>query len=104
MAFESNSLNGSMGRYDLVLGQVRKVSSPGPNSGIGHAKLTNNVAFRVSGKVCEKPVQGAGAQSVCNQHKAGQLRGCVGKVTSGGKLGHWLAIYWAVPRQGYGRN
>ena len=103
-AIESNSTSGSVGRAGLVWGQVRKVSAKARNSGMRHAKVTNNVAFQATVGEWRKQAEEAAPQSVCNQHKERQLRGCAGKVTSGGKLGHWLAIYWAVPRQGYGRN
>ena len=105
---ESNLASGMAGRegcaWGRAWGEMRKVSGQGPNSGMRQAKLTNNVAFQGWAKSCETRAQSAAAQSVCNQHKEGQLWGCAGKVTSGGKLGTRLAIYWAVPRQGYGRN
>jgi len=103
-AIESNSTSGFVGPAALVWGQVRKVSCKAGNSGMRQANVTNNVAFQASMGEWRKQAEEAAPESVCNQHKVGQLRGCAGKVTAGGKLGHWLAIYWAVPRQGYGRN
>ncbi len=103
-AIESNSTKGFVGPAGLLWGQVRRVSCGAGNSGMRHAKMTNNVAFRGSAEEREPQAEVAAAQSVCKGNKEGQLRGCAGKVTAGGQLGHWLAIYWAVPRQGYGRN
>ena len=65
-AIESNSTSGSVGRAGLVWGQVRKVSAKAGNSGMRHAKVTNNVAFQASVGEWRKQAEEAAPQSVCN--------------------------------------